>query len=92
MPTRSRSRGCHHHRGKGQGPAPVPTNEVKVLLPKVKKALESEVKILPPTKGEMPTFAKIKIQIGVKVKASVTTTEIKVLLLPRSRFCCCLHH
>ena len=92
MPTRSRSRGCHHQRGQGQGPAPVTTNEVNILLPKVKKALESEVKVMPPTKIEMPTFAKIKIQIGVKVKASVTTSEIKVLLSPRSRFCYCLHH
>ena len=61
-------------------------------LPKVKKALEFEVKVLPPTKVKMSIFAKIKVLAGVKVRASACTTEVKVPQSPSSRSECCLCH
>ena len=68
---------------------------VKVKGPvadKVKEALEFKVKVLPPTKLEVRIFTKIKVPVGVKARASATSTKVKVLLSPRSRFCCCLHY
>ena len=56
-------------------------------LPKVRKAPGFEVKALPPTKVEVPRFAKVKAPVGVKVGASPSTTEVKFLLLPRPRSC-----
>ena len=58
--------------------------------PKAKKALEFEVKVLPPTKAEVPIIAKFKIPAGVEVRAYAYTTEVKVLQSPRSRSCYCL--
>ena len=58
----------------------------KVLeLPKVKKALEFEVKVLPLAKVKVPIFAKIKVPVGVKARSSSFTTEVKIRLSPRSR-------
>ena len=62
------------------------------MLPKIKKALEFEVKVLPPSKVEAPMFAKIKVPVGVKARASTTSTDIKALLPPRSRSFCRPHH
>ena len=61
-------------------------------LPKIKKALEFEVKVLPPTKVKVPIFVKVKFPVGVKVRVYAPTTEVKGLPSPRSRSCSFLHH
>ena len=43
-------------------------------------------------KVEVPTLGKVKIPVGVEVRISSPTTEVKGLLLPRSRSCKCLHY
>ena len=61
-------------------------------MPKIKKMLEFKVKVLPPTKVKVPMLAKIKVPIGVKARASAASTKVKVMLSPKSKTSCCLHH